>query len=123
MPLLGYYLLVPRASIISVLLFAGTPLISPQNIAKAKKDNEDYERKTLASFNEKKEADLSGKRNTTNRNQKSKSNTSTSTPNKSKGKAEKESKEKINGSPAAGTKTENGVESAEADGEEVVETS
>jgi hypothetical protein len=87
-----------------------------QNIAKAEKENQDYERKALTSFTEKKEADLSGKRNS-NRTPKSKSNTPT--PNKGKPKAEKEIKEKVNGSPPVETTPENGVESAEANGEKV----
>ena len=75
----------------------------------------------MTTFNEKKEADLSGKRTANNRGPKgSKSN---STPNKGKGK-EKESKkeDKVNGSsPAAETKTENGVTEATTNGEEATE--
>jgi len=40
--------------------------INGQNIAKATKENEDTERKQLAAFFDKKEADLSGRKNTSN---------------------------------------------------------
>jgi hypothetical protein len=83
-----------------------------QNIEKATKENEDVERKQMSSFFEKKEADLSGRKNRPPR-----KGTPDRKPNDRKGK--NGNKEKVNGNGNHDSKTD--MKPDEEGGSEVVE--